>query len=142
MTESRGGNGNEDELGAADELRELVASLVELVARLAPAAGAEHGVGQPSRDPDSTLASCEWCPLCTLAALARGERTELARTAVDYAGVLLGLLRAVLDETLQRGPHASHGAEASGGQGTGPPREREAPPKVQRIPVRRSSVAG
>lgn len=146
MTESRGGRAEHGAAGSSDEVRELLAGLRELVDRLVPPAGAAHAEEQARPAAESVPVSCDWCPLCTLAVLLRGQRTELAETALDYAGVLLGLLRAVLDDAVQHGGPAEprrSGADPPGGRDTSAASEAaEGPSKVQRIPVRRRSTAG
>jgi hypothetical protein len=134
VTESQPGRGA---AGRADEVRELVEELRELIARLAAPSGSPRGDEQASPAPESAPASCEWCPLCTLAALLRGQRTELAMTALDCGGVLLGLLRAVLDDAAAHGPAGEHGTDPASGRDAASSRDGEASSKVQRIPVRR-----
>jgi len=63
-------------------------------------------------------AACQWCPLCSLIALARGDRPELAGRVAEHASGLLVALRAVLQDR--------------------PPTEPSSPPRVQRIEVDRA----
>jgi hypothetical protein len=124
-------------------VRALVDAAQELLEKFAPARHSQQDEAHAQPAAESVPATCEWCPLCTLAALVRGQHTELARTALEYGGVLLGLLRAVLDEAVQHKQHGSpRAAGAEPGEAGSSPEGTEAPSKVQRIPVRRSPPAG
>ncbi|GAA3877074.1 hypothetical protein GCM10022243_47410 [Saccharothrix violaceirubra] len=61
--------------------------------------------------------ACGWCPVCNVAAVLKGDRSELAAKAAEHVVGLIAVLRAALD----RPPAA---AEDSPG-----------PPHVQHIPV-------
>lgn len=95
--------------GAA-RLAEEIRLLVELVAEhalpwldelLAAGHGAPHAsyAGNESH-PESSgaprAAACEWCPLCAVIAVARGQRPEFAVRLFEQAAQLVALLRAVL----------------------------------------------
>ena len=101
----------------AEELRLLVDALAEraqpMLNRLAAPTG-ETG--------EHTPATCGWCPLCAGIAVARGERPELAVKAAEHAAGLLAVLRMALQQ--QRTEPA-------------PADEPQAPPRVQKITVRR-----
>ncbi|MFC0432292.1 hypothetical protein [Kutzneria buriramensis] len=98
----------------AEELRLLIDAVAEKaepwLARIA-ADGAEH---------DAT--TCDWCPVCAVAAVVRGERSEMAAKAAEHAAGLLAVLRMALQQ--QRPAQA-------------PAEESQAPPRVQKITVRR-----
>jgi hypothetical protein len=98
----------------AEELRLLIDAVAEKaepwLARIA-ADGAEH---------DAT--TCDWCPVCAVAAVIRGERSEMAAKAAEHAAGLLAVLRMALQQ--QRPAQA-------------PADEPQAPPRVQKITVRR-----
>lgn len=75
-----------------------------------------RGVGETEQ---TCEASCGWCPICAVAAIARGERPELTGKLAD----IVALLREALAE------HA---------QASAPQEEEEpAPPKAQRIDIQR-----
>ncbi|MFD4182029.1 hypothetical protein [Rhodococcus sp. NPDC058514] len=67
---------------------------------------------------------CSWCPVCALAALARGEQHDLITLLGSQAAVLLALLRQIVDEhgahpDPEGGPAgpstgAGHGSDAPG----------------------------
>ncbi|HEY3262363.1 MAG TPA: hypothetical protein VGJ95_19205 [Pseudonocardiaceae bacterium] len=73
-------------------------------------AAASDGQQRPS--------ACQWCPLCSLIALVRGEAPELGGRIAEQATALLTTLRALLEQP--RTPSAE------------PPRQ----PRVQQIEVR------
>ncbi|EWM12726.1 MULTISPECIES: hypothetical protein [unclassified Kutzneria] len=98
----------------AEELRLLIDALAEKaepwLQRFA-AEGAEH---EPS--------TCDWCPVCAVAAVVRGERSELAARAAEHAVGLLTVLRMALQQERTAPAHDA---------------EQPAPPRVQKITVRR-----
>lgn len=61
-----------------------------------------------------TPAVCQWCPLCSLVGLLRGDRPELAGRLAEQAGGLLLTLRAVLQQPV----HASGDADGAGVPGS------------------------
>jgi hypothetical protein len=67
-----------------DDLQRLVGSMQDWAARTFPPP-AEHE------------ASCQWCPLCQLMTVLRGERGDLAEKLTEAGGALLASLRALLD---------------------------------------------
>ncbi|MEU3270715.1 hypothetical protein ABZ639_07695 [Saccharomonospora sp. NPDC006951] len=127
-------SGDHDEgVRLAEEIRLLIDMVVEragpwLDGLLASGhGGAEAGHGPPRSR------GCDWCPLCAVVAIARGERPELAARLAEQAAQLVALLRAVLADRWepQEGVHMP---------GFSPPPRREPEPEggpeVQRVTVR------
>ena len=110
-----------DHPGVATELRALAYIALD---RLEPAVQRLR-----SGPPTMAAASCASCPICTLLAVLRGERPELAVQLADQVAGLLAVLRAALDEG---DPAAAHPAAE-------PPAEA-APPgrRVQHIRIERT----
>ncbi|GAA0630420.1 hypothetical protein GCM10010174_58720 [Kutzneria viridogrisea] len=73
--------------------------------------------------------TCDWCPVCAVAAVLRGEHSELAAKAAEHAAGLLSVLRAAV----QQQPAASEPEPA-------PQPEDQPPPRVQRIVVQRGGA--
>ncbi|WP_344681623.1 hypothetical protein [Saccharopolyspora taberi] len=96
-----------------DELRLLLDSLAVRAEDYLRGLGESEPDGEPA---------CGWCPICAVAAIARGERPELTGRLAD----IIALLRESM---------AEHGPAAP----PEPPEEEPAPPKVQRIDVQRVS---
>jgi hypothetical protein len=71
---------------------------------------------------DHEPSTCDWCPVCAVAAVVRGERSELAARAAEHAAGLLTVLRMALQQERPAPAHAD---------------EQPAPPRVQKITVRR-----
>jgi hypothetical protein len=80
---------------------------------------------------DTPSGSCEWCPVCAVVALLRGEPNALAARGLEHAAELVALLRAVLADRWEPGVAHMPGF-------TPPPRPRGDGPRVQPIPVRRT----
>lgn len=57
--------------------------------------------------------TCQWCPICQLIAVLRGERPEVTERLAEAGTALLGAFRAFVDATVppSAGPGA-HGDEA------------------------------
>lgn len=117
----------------AEEIRLLVEMAIERAAPwLEGLAEAGHGADERAS------ASCGWCPLCAVVAMARGERPELAARLVEQLAQLVALLRAVLADRWE----PEQGFHMPGFQPAAKPPEPAASPRVQRIPVRwRDDVA-
>ncbi|MGW5052479.1 hypothetical protein [Actinokineospora sp. NPDC004072] len=81
---------------------------------------------------DHDSAACEWCPLCGVIALLRGEPSVLAAQSLERMADLVALLRAVLADRWapEEAPHMPGF--------TPPPKPPPASGRVQRIPVRRT----
>lgn len=82
-----------------------------------PAASAAAGGGETPPAGESARASsppeCQWCPLCQLIALVRGDRPELAQPLADAATAAVAALRAVIDAAA---PANTGGADRSSPQ--------------------------
>ncbi|MCP2165319.1 hypothetical protein [Goodfellowiella coeruleoviolacea] len=154
--------------GLGEELRLLVTGLAERAQpwlhRLAadPRADprADQGPAGARRAGEHQAGGCAWCPVCAGLALARGERPELTARAAEHVAGLLAVLRDAMTEP-HPGPAAgpapassstSDAAEPSTSDETGPSTpdgagppvdadEPPRPPRVQRIPVRRTAPA-
>ena len=92
--------------GAADEFGRLLHTVQDWAARAFPAAG-EH---------EST---CQWCPLCQLMAVVRGERPDLNERVTEAGSAVVSALRTLFDAATAGG----HGADPRSGE----------KPRVQRI---------
>ncbi|WP_024874612.1 hypothetical protein [Saccharomonospora piscinae] len=86
----------------AEEIRLLVDLVVEqarpwLDGVIQAGHGRAHGSEQSSEQAAGTDdGGCEWCPLCAVVSLCRGERVDVAARVLDHVTQLLALLRAVL----------------------------------------------
>ncbi|ASR35388.1 hypothetical protein BAY61_10700 [Prauserella marina] len=118
----------------AEEIRLLIDMVVEragpwldglLASGHGSGTGAEHGPARPR--------GCDWCPLCAVVAIARGERPELAARLAEQAAQLVALLRAVLADRWepQEGVHMPGFSPSPR-----PEPEPEGGPEVQRVTVR------
>lgn len=67
-----------------DELQRLLGSVQEWAARAFPPPG-EHET------------TCQWCPLCQLMAVLRGERGDVTEKAAEAGSTLLAALRTLMD---------------------------------------------
>lgn len=116
----------------ADELRLLMAAVAERAGpwldRVAVSTHDEHEPTPPGTD------SCQWCPVCALIALLRGEPSELATRGLDRVADLVALLRAVLADRWE--PEAD--PHMPGFRPEPPPPAGS--PRVQRIVVRRKGM--
>jgi hypothetical protein len=74
------------------------AVLAGLRVEAAEAAQAHAGTAEAAQEP----AACQWCPLCAVIALVRGDRPELAGRVAEHAEGLLTALRSVLEPAPQR----------------------------------------
>jgi hypothetical protein len=74
---------------------------------------------QPHRD-----GTCQWCPICQLIAVLRGERPEVSDRLAEAGAAVLGAFRAFVDATAPPG---------SGGDAPRPPADPEAAGRVQHI---------
>lgn len=68
---------------------------------------------------------CQWCPLCKLAAVLRGDRPEVTERVIEAGAAMASVVRALLDQ-------ASTGVGSAGGEP--PPRS----PRVQHIDLGKS----
>lgn len=66
------------------ELDELLRSVQDWAARTFPPPG-EHET------------TCQWCPLCQLMAVLRGERPDVGEKVAEAGSALLAVLRTVVD---------------------------------------------
>ncbi|WP_298177842.1 hypothetical protein [Saccharomonospora sp.] len=85
----------------ADEIRLLVDLVVERARPwLESVFEAGHGHGHEHVDTETDISSGgesdQWCPLCAVVAVFRGERVDVVAQVLEHMTRLLGLLRAVL----------------------------------------------
>jgi hypothetical protein len=97
----------------------------------------DSGVGT---DADDNPADCRWCPLCTLAAVLRGDRPETAAKIAAAASTLVDALRTLLDS-----PTFSGATEPEEASTDSPPAGKSAPAgnaarRVHRINLEDSPV--
>lgn len=97
-----------------EELRALLSAFITAVTPL---------VAQIAPDPSAPQSSCTWCPVCALAALARGEQHPLL-TALGTQGVaLLTALRDLLADSVDKHPEGhfpeGHDEDAAAEMGAG-----------------------
>jgi hypothetical protein len=83
----------------------------------------------------------DWCPLCAVLALIKGEPSELASRSLDRAADLVALLRAVLADRWEPGVPHMPGFRPPARPGRNPFHAGPSP-RVQRIPVRRKGQPG
>jgi len=124
---------------AAAEAVAAEATAGEATAGEATAGGATAGSATASQP-----VACQWCPVCSVIAVVRGDRPELGGRLAEQAGALLTTLRAVLEQP-PNAPLAD--AQAADEQpadkqpdnatpGNGQPADEPRRPVVQRIEVR------
>jgi len=120
------------------------AAAAEAVAAEATAGGATAGGATVGSATASQPVACQWCPVCSVIAVVRGDRPELGGRLAEQAGALLTTLRAVLEQP-PNAPLAD--AQAADEQpadkqpdnatpGNGKPADEPRRPVVQRIEVR------
>ncbi len=116
---------NDDHTKLIADFRELADSVLT---RIEPIV-AQMAQGRTNAAPDletsaelPVFSGCSWCPVCALAALMRGEHHELLAILAGYAGVLLALLRELLDEFL--GGRDPSDGKPDGSPGSGAPAPR------------------
>ena len=51
---------------------------------------------------------CQWCPLCRVAALLRGEHPDVTDRLAEAGTALVGALRALVEAGASAGEHAQH----------------------------------
>jgi hypothetical protein len=71
---------------------------------------------------------CQWCPLCQLASILRGEHPELAERVAEAGAAVTGAVRALVDAAARHVPHPPEGAAA-----TAPARRPSPAPRVEHI---------
>lgn len=137
--------GHEEQDGIARltaEIRLLVEMVVEqalpwLDEVLAAGHGTPHTGERPSEGAAAgdSQAACQWCPLCAVVAVARGQRPEFAVRLFEQAAQLVGLLRAVLADRWE----PEGGVHMPGDRPADRPARdaTEHTPRVQHIAVRR-----
>jgi hypothetical protein len=95
-----------------EEAQRLFSTIQEWTQRTMPA--------PPSGHPGP---ECQWCPLCQLASVLRGEHPELAERLAEAGTAVTGVLRAMLDAA---GKHVAATADQ--------PQDRPSPaPRVEHI---------
>lgn len=120
------------------EIRLLVEMVVEqalpwLEEVLAAGHGTAHSEDRTSQqaDPGPPPTACQWCPLCAVVAVARGQRPEFAVRLFEQAAQVVGLLRAVLADRWE----PEGGVHMPGDRPTRDSNEQAS--RVQHITVRR-----
>ncbi|MFC0540050.1 hypothetical protein [Kutzneria chonburiensis] len=98
----------------AEELRLLIDALAEKAEPWLQRIVADSADHEPT--------TCDWCPVCAVAAVLKGERSELAARAAEHAAGLLTVLRMAVQQERSAPPRAEEPAAA---------------PRVQKITVRR-----
>lgn len=120
-----------DVASLAEEIRLLVELVVERAAPwLEGVLAAGHGSEQD--DEGRGQQACDWCPLCAVVDLARGEPPEFITRVLEQAAQLVALLRAVLADRWEPG----EGIHMPGYRPAEPASDR-ASSRVQHIPVYR-----
>ncbi|WP_375485419.1 hypothetical protein [uncultured Jatrophihabitans sp.] len=105
--------------GPGADGRSLLLALQEWAQRTLPA--------PPSGHPGP---ECQWCPLCQLASVLRGEHPELTDRMSEAAAAVSTAVKALLESSANPPSGASDGA----GRASDVPAERPQPrPRVQRI---------
>lgn len=147
------GGGQEGVARLSEEIRLLVEMVVEhALPWLEELVAAGHGV-PPGEEHDGTegtegsgeprAAACEWCPLCAVIAVARGQRPDFAVRLFEQAAQVVALLRAVLADRWEPGEglhmpgFRPSEADAEHAQTRHSPTRPASSPRVQHITVRR-----
>lgn len=86
--------GSHPDLGP--ELRQLAQSLLD---RIDPAVRAAASLAGARADSGPGKCQQVWCPVCALAALVTGEEHPLLTVVSEHSVALLGVLRALLDDS-------------------------------------------
>ena len=108
-----------DAVSGQDRIAEELRLLIDAVAEKAEPWLARIAADSADHEP----ASCDWCPVCAVAAVLKGERSEMAARAAEHAAGLLAVLRMALQQQ-QSQPAAAD-------------EQPTTPPRVQKIAVRR-----
>ncbi|MFC4602175.1 hypothetical protein [Rhodococcus kronopolitis] len=86
-------------LAVLDRLEPMIEPLLErAAATAAEPAASEPGGPHGEQSPATKEFGCAWCPVCALAALARGEQHDLLTLLASQAAALLALIRALLEQ--------------------------------------------
>ena len=96
MAEEGGSSSNGARPGASpfgEEAQRLLSAVQDWAQRAMPA--------PPSGHPGP---ECQWCPLCQLASVLRGEHPELAEKLAEAGTAVAGAVRAVLDSASRHVP--------------------------------------
>lgn len=136
------GEGEHDDQDGLAHLTAEIRLLVEMVVEqalpwldevLAAGHGTAHTEQQEPQgaDSDTRPTACQWCPLCAVVAVARGERPDFAVRLFEQAAQVVALLRAVLADRWE----PEGGVHMPGDRTTRDSTEQT--PRVQHIAVRR-----
>jgi hypothetical protein len=89
-------------------------------------AGAVPGGGAPAAEATAGphADTCRWCPLCQVAAVARGERPEVSAALADVLTATAGALRAFAAEGADERPAAAAEPEEAPDVDPGPAVQR------------------
>ena len=102
-----------------DQARRLLDTVVQAQNARAAAEGGRTGAAHG--------ADCTWCPVCSAAAVVRGERPEVTAALADLLTATATVLRNFAESEPPAGPDVAAAAE------DGP--ETDPPPAVQRIEI-------
>ena len=112
-------DGGAGQVPFGDEVQRLLGAVQEWAQRVVPA--------PPSGHPGP---ECQWCPLCQLASVLRGEHPEMAERLAETGSAVAAAVRALLDTATRHVP-ATRAPGATEGS------RRPAPaPRVQHIDLR------
>lgn len=122
-----------------EEIRLLVEMVVEqalpwleqVLARGHGGADQEEADQRSGCEPNAT---CDWCPLCAVASIARGQSPEFVVRLFEQAAQVIALLRAVLADRWQ----PDDGVHMPGFTPAAKPGQQRDSDRVQHIVVRRS----
>ncbi|MBV8931380.1 MAG: hypothetical protein JOZ47_19110 [Kutzneria sp.] len=83
--------------------------------------------------------SCDWCPVCAVAAVLRGERSELAAKAAEHAAGLLAVLRMAMRQPPDAPPADTPAPSGERTARAGEESDSARPPRVRKIAVHRGA---
>lgn len=66
-------------------------------------------------DPEHSAGDCQWCPLCQLVAMLKGERPEVTARVAEAGTAVIGAMRALLDAAAEGAANAAAKGDAAKG---------------------------
>lgn len=115
------GEAGRDPVGSlTDELQKLTGALAKWASTRASQANQRASAGDPASQPAAgdwsapaqgespRPASCDYCPICQLIALGRGQRPEAVAKLIDAATLALQSVTSYLQSTDEPHPHPGH----------------------------------